>query len=108
MKRKNTESVAYRHEQHRRGLQRFIDENAWEYKPQLKKLYVQVGVTIGSENSVIIFDPTAFEKCGKKSAGVDHQWLGRFGKVDNGQFGIFMAYASDKQFILPIKCLSET
>jgi SRSO17 transposase len=98
LKRKNTESVAYRHGQHRRALQRFVGEAEWEHEPILQKLSGHVGDKIGQANGVIVFDPTAFEKCGKKSAGVARQWLGRFGKVDNGQVGVFMAYATDKQY----------
>jgi SRSO17 transposase len=98
LKRKNTESVAYRHGQHRRALQRFIGEAEWDHEPILQKLFEQVGEKIGRPNGVIVFDPSAFEKCGNKSAGVARQWLGRFGKVDNGQVGVFMAYASGKQY----------
>jgi SRSO17 transposase len=43
---------------------------------------------------VIVFDPSGFAKKGRASAGVQRPWLGRLGKVDNGQVGVFMAYAS--------------
>ena len=100
LQRKNTESVAYRHGQHRRALQRFIGEAAWEHEPILQKLSEHIGEKIGRPDGVIVFDPSAFEKCGNKSAGVARQWLGRFGKVDNGQVGVFMAYASKTQHAL--------
>ena len=32
--------------------------------------------------------------------GVQRQWLGRLGKVDNGQVGVYMAYASRKEYAL--------
>ena len=41
-----------------------------------------------------VIDPSGFEKDGKKSVGVQRQWLGRFGKVDNGQVGVYLGYAS--------------
>ena len=42
-------------------------------------------------------DPSGFEKDGKMSAGVARQWLGRFGKVDNGQVGTFTAFLFGKK-----------
>jgi SRSO17 transposase len=98
LQRKNIESVAYQHGQHRRALQRFIGEAEWEHEPILQKLSGQIGEKIGRANGVIVFAPSAFEKCGNKSAGVALQRLGRFSKVVNGQFGVFMAYASHKQY----------
>jgi SRSO17 transposase len=49
---------------------------------------------------VIVFDPSGFAKKGKASVGVQRQWLGRLGKVDNGQVGVFMAYASYREHAL--------
>jgi SRSO17 transposase len=43
---------------------------------------------------VIVLDPSGFAKKGRASVGVQRQWLGRPGKVDDGQVGVFMAYAS--------------
>ena len=43
---------------------------------------------------MIAFDPSGFARKGDASAGVQRQWLGRLGEVDNGQAGAFMAYAS--------------
>ena len=45
---------------------------------------------------MIVFDPSGFEKDGKKSVGVQRQWLGRLGKVDHGQVGIYLGYVSRK------------
>ena len=98
--RKNVESIAYRSEQDRRRLQRFIGETDWDYQPLLQRLAEQVAKEIGEEDGVLVFDPSGFEKHGKKSAGVARQWLGRFGKVDNGQVGTFMAYVTRKEHVL--------
>ena len=43
---------------------------------------------------MIVFDPSGFPKKGTKSVGVARQWLGRLGKVDNGQVAVYMGYAS--------------
>ena len=49
---------------------------------------------------MIVFDPSGFAKKGDTSVGVQRQWLGRLGKVDNGQVGVYMAYASTREHAL--------
>jgi len=98
--RKNIESIAYRYERDRQALQRFIGQTVWDHKVLLKRLAEQVAQEIGEEDGILVFDPSGFEKDGKMSAGVARQWLGRFGKVDNGQVGTFMAYVTRKEHVL--------
>jgi SRSO17 transposase len=100
LKRKNIESIAYRHDQDRRGLQRFIGSVPWDHRPLLEELARQVGSELGEDDAVIVFDPSGHEKCGDDSVGVQRQWLGRLGKVDNGQVGIYMGYAARKEHAL--------
>lgn len=92
--RKNVESIAYLHDQERKQLQRFMGESAWAYPPLLHELTKQVGRELGEADGVLVFDPSAFEKDGQQSVGVQRQWLGRLGKVDNGQVGVYLGYAS--------------
>jgi SRSO17 transposase len=94
LKHKTAESIAYRHDQVRHGLQHFVGSSTWDHRPLLRELAGQVGREIGTPDGVIVFDPSGFAKKGKASVGVQRQWLGRLGKVDNGQVGVFMAYAS--------------
>jgi len=100
LKRKNTESIAYRHDLDRRGLQRFIGSVPWDHQPLLEELARQIGSQIGEDDGVIVFDPSGHKKCGNDSVGVQRQWLGRFGKIDNGQVGVYMGYASRKEHAL--------
>ncbi len=92
--RKNVESIAYRHDQSRKGLQHFIGESPWDHRALLAELGRQVGAELGEADGVIVFDPSSFKKCGADSVGVARQWLGRYGKVDNGQVGLYMGYAA--------------
>src|SRR4051812_12062605 len=94
LKHKTAESIAYRHDQERHGLQHFVGSSTWGHQPLLRELASQVGREIGTPDGVIVFDPSGFAKKGDASAGVQRQWLGRLGKVDNGQVGVFPAYAS--------------
>lgn len=98
--RKNVESIAYRYERDRQALQRFVGQTDWDHQPLLDKLVEQVAATIGEEDAILAFDPSGFEKDGKMSAGVARQWLGRFGKVDNGQVGTFLAYVTRTEHVL--------
>jgi len=94
LERKNVESIAYRHDQDRRNLQHFIGGAEWDHEPLMMELARQVGAELGEDDGVIVFDPSAFPKQGKKSVGVARQWCGRLGKVDNCQVAIYMAYVS--------------
>jgi SRSO17 transposase len=100
LRRKNVESIAYRYDQDRRALQRFIGCAPWDHQPLLEELARQFGAELGEDNGVIVFDPSAHKKCGNDSVGVQRQWLGRLGKVDNGQVAVYMGYASGKEHAL--------
>ncbi len=97
---KNTESIAYRFEQERMPLQWFIGVSGWDDKPLRKELVRQVGQQLGTEDGVIVFDPSGFPKSGKGSVGVARQWCGRLGKVDNCQVAVYMGYASSEEHAL--------
>jgi SRSO17 transposase len=96
LKRKNVEAIAYLHDQDRAALQYFIGCSAWDHEPMMEELCRQVGAELGEEDGVLAFDPSGFKKAGKESVGVTRQWLGRLGKVDNGQVGVFLGYVSRK------------
>jgi SRSO17 transposase len=96
LERKNIESIAYRYDQDRRALQRFIGTATWDYEPLQQELVREVGLELGEDDGVIVFDPSGHKKCGNDSVGVQRQWIGRLGKVDNCQVGVYMAYASGK------------
>jgi SRSO17 transposase len=97
---KNAESIAYRHDQDRQGLQHFIGSAPWDHKPLLDELNRQVAQTLGEDDAVLVFDPSGFQKKGQSSVGVARQWLGRLGKVDNGQVGVFLGYVSRQEHAL--------
>lgn len=94
LERKNVESIAYRCDQDRRELQHFVGCANWDHRPLMTELARQVGQELGEDDGVIVFDPSAFPKKGTKSVGVQRQWCGRLGKVDNCQVAVYMAYVS--------------
>ena len=98
--RKNAESIAYRYDLDRQVIQRFIGEVPWDQDPLIDELNRQVIAAIGRPGAVLVFDPSAFPKKGTASVGVQRQWCGRLGKVDNCQVGVYLGYVSDDDHAL--------
>src|SRR5690242_18173525 len=94
---KDAESIAYLHDRERQGLQKFIGQADWDHRRLLDELTRQIGSELGEDDGVLVFDPSGFAKKGTESVGVARQWLGRLGKVDNGQVGIYLGYVSRKE-----------
>ncbi|WP_373320340.1 IS701 family transposase [Virgisporangium aurantiacum] len=68
----------------------------------------QVVEAIGDPAGVLVGDETGFVKKGKGSAGVQRQYTGTTGKIDNCQIGVFLAYHTptgraliDRELYLP-------
>jgi SRSO17 transposase len=91
---KDVESIAYLHDRERQGLQKFIGQVEWDHRPLLMELAREVGREFGEDDGVLVFDPSAFPKKGTESVGVQRQWCGRLGKVENCQVGIYVGYVS--------------
>ena len=52
LKRKNVESIAYRHDQDRKSLQHFMGSAEWDHQPLMTELARQVGEELGEEDAV--------------------------------------------------------
>jgi hypothetical protein len=46
---------------------------------------------------VLVVDPSAFAKKGTESVGVQRQWNGHAGKIDNCQVGVYLGYVSRRE-----------
>src|SRR5207248_847262 len=68
----------------------------WEHEPLLDELAQQVGQSLGQPGGVLALDPSAFPKKGKDSVGVERQWCGRLGKIDNCQVAVYLGYVSGR------------
>jgi hypothetical protein len=51
---------------------------------------------LGDPGGVVVVDETGFLKKGTKPAGVKRQYSGTAGRIENGQVGVFLAYASPR------------
>jgi SRSO17 transposase len=98
--RKNVESIAYHHDQDRQMLQKFVGQYTWDHRPLVDELVRQVGAALGRTDAVLVLDPSAFPKKGSESVGVQRQWCGRLGKVENCQVGVYLAYVSAEEHAL--------
>jgi len=97
---KDVESIAYLHDRERQGLQKFIGQAEWDHRPLVTELARQIGAELGEDDGVLVFDPSAFPKKGTESVGVQRQWCGRLGKIDNCQVGIYLGYVSRREHAL--------
>jgi len=97
---KNAEAVAYLHDQDRQALQKFLGQAPWDHRPLLAELARQIGEALGEPDGVLVFDPSAFPKKGTESVGVQRQWCGRLGKVENCQVGVYLAYVARRDHAL--------
>jgi SRSO17 transposase len=97
---KDAESIAYLHDRERQGLQKFIGQADWDQGRLLTELARQVGAELGEADGILVFDPSAFPKKGTESVGVQRQWCGRLGKIDNCQVGIYLGYVSRREHAL--------
>ena len=61
----------------------------------MAELRQHVREELAEPDGVVVVDPSGFPKKGAESCGVDRQWCGRLGKVDNCQIGVFLAYAAE-------------
>ena len=97
---KNAEAIAYLHDQERQALQKFLGQSRWDHGPLLDELVRQVGTALGEPDGVLVLDPSAFPKKGTESVGVQRQWCGRLGKLDNCQVGLYLGYVSRREHAL--------
>jgi SRSO17 transposase len=97
---KNAEAIAYLHDQERQALQKFVGQAPWDDRPLRAELACQVGAELGEADGVLVFDPSAFAKKGAESVGVQRQWCGRLGKVENCQVGVYLGYVSRREHAL--------
>jgi SRSO17 transposase len=78
------------------GMQRLMSTADWDPDLVRDDLGGYVVEHLGDPGGVLVVDETGFLKKGTTSVGVQRQYSGTAGKVDNCQLGVFLAYASGK------------
>jgi SRSO17 transposase len=78
------------------ALQQFLYRAHWDAEAVREDLRTYVVEHLGAENAVLCLDETGFLKKGDRSAGVQRQYSGTAGRIENCQVGVFLLYASEK------------
>ena len=92
-----------------RNLEQFITHSKWSGRAVLDHVARDADELIGdASEAALLIDESGFAKQGKMSVGASRQYLGRLGKVDNGQVAVFgvlakgrFATAIDTRLYLP-------
>jgi len=76
------------------GVQYLLDRARWDADAARDVLRQYVTDTLGSSEGTLVLDETGFIKKGQCSAGVQRQYSGTAGRIENSQVGVFLLYAS--------------
>jgi SRSO17 transposase len=77
------------------AMQRLLRTARWDADAVRDDLRGYVVEQLG-EDGVLIVDETGFLKKGSGSAGVQRQYTGTAGRIENSQVGVFLAYATPR------------
>ena len=90
------------------GMQRLLNFYRWDADAVRDDLRGYVLSNLGDPAGVVVADETGFLKKGAKSAGVQRQYSGTAGRIENCQLGVFLTYVSpagraliDRELYLP-------
>jgi SRSO17 transposase len=78
------------------ALQQFLYRSLWDADALRDDLGNLVVESLGEKEAVLVVDETGFIKKGDHSAGVQRQYSGTAGRIENCQVGVFLSYASSK------------
>lgn len=95
LQRKNGWTIAeHVGEREPKALQRFLNLTPWDVEELLELNRIYAMEHLASDSAILVADPTGFAKKGKKSVGVQRQYSGTLGRVDNCQIATFLAYVT--------------
>lgn len=81
-------------------MQRLLNRADWSAVAARDRLLAFSTERFGDEEGIGLLDETGFLKKGDKSVGVQRQYTGTAGKVENCQVGVFLGYASRSGHVL--------
>src|SRR5215210_4842172 len=77
------------------GVQRLLNAARWDADAVRDDLRAYVIEQLGDPDGVLIVDETGFLKKGTKSVGVQRQYSGTAGRIENCQVGVFSGLCGD-------------
>jgi SRSO17 transposase len=78
------------------GVQHLLGRAQWDVEAVRDDLRAYVVEHLSDQQAVLIVDETGFVKKGAQSVGVQRQYSGTAGRIENCQIGVFLVYASAK------------
>jgi SRSO17 transposase len=78
------------------AMQRLLRRARWNAEDLRDDVRTYVAERLGHRDGVLIVDETGFLKKGTRSAGVQRQYTGTAGRIENSQVGVFLAYATPR------------
>ena len=78
------------------AMQYLLDRARWESDQLRDEVRAYVREQLGDPEAVLVIDETGFVKKGTKSVGVQRQYSGTAGRIENCQLGVFLSYSSSK------------
>jgi len=91
--------------QHVDGIQRLLYQARWSADTAWERLLGFVVAEFADPAGVLVLDDTGFLKKGDKSVGVQRQYSGTAGKVENCQLGVFCSYWTPTAHLLVDRAL---
>jgi len=90
-RRKNIERIeADVDESDYQGMQQFVSDSPWDHAAVMEQVGREAEATLGgSADTALYVDESSFVKKGNASVGVQRQYCGRLGKLENCQVGVF-------------------
>jgi SRSO17 transposase len=76
------------------GMQRLLAHARWDPEQVRDDLRSYVIDHLGDAAAILVVDETGFVKKGTTSVGVQRQYTGTSGKIDNCQLGVFLAFVA--------------
>jgi SRSO17 transposase len=90
------------------AMQHLLDRAKWDCDGVRDALRAYIWETLADPRAVLVIDETGFLKKGYKSVGVQRQYSGTAGRIENCQVGVFLSYAGprghtllDRELYLP-------
>jgi SRSO17 transposase len=90
------------------GVQHLLGRAVWDADAVRDDLRAYVAEHLGDPDAVLVVDETGFLKKGGRSVGVQRQYSGTAGRIENCQVGVLLAYAGaagraflDRELYLP-------
>lgn len=83
------------------GMQQMVSDSPWDHEGLMGEIACKASQLLGGHrDSALYLDETSFVKKGEASVGVQRQYCGRLGKIENCQMGVFSSLGRGNRAIL--------